>query len=236
MSRPTEAAPAIIYKDGSDVYVDGEVFTPGGAALTKATGADINTGTDDAKYVTPKAITDSALPTTAVIYSATVTLTDAQIKALPSTFPEIVAAPGANKVIKFESGFVSVDCQAGAYTNVDVAAAQLSFYISDQVSALCANSAAYGLAGNLLTDDSDVVYAVFTTQARVAGTVASGDGSPGTVVASSVHSGRVRSLTDAIDTPLIFGMENASAGDLTGGHADNVMIVRVNYTIIDLAL
>ncbi len=37
-----------------------EVPSSGGASLSKATGAEVNTGTDDAKYVTAKAIEDSS--------------------------------------------------------------------------------------------------------------------------------------------------------------------------------
>lgn len=55
----------------------------------------------------------------APIQQASVTLTDAQIKGLQTTPQEIVAAPGAGKVIVPISAFFVCDTAAGAYGGID---------------------------------------------------------------------------------------------------------------------
>lgn len=61
MARPAEAAPAVIYKEGGDIILDGDVFNPIEDVSQKCTGAEINTGTDDAKFATSKALKDADL-------------------------------------------------------------------------------------------------------------------------------------------------------------------------------
>lgn len=74
----------------------------------------------------PTSITGSS------IFQATITLNNAQIKALPSTPVEILPAPGEGKVI-LPIGMVFVlDCSAGAYDNVANASPQLFSGASSQ--------------------------------------------------------------------------------------------------------
>lgn len=154
-------------------------------------------------------------------------LTDAEIKALPNVFPEIVAAPGAGKMIKFDSGVVIVDCQAGPYDNIDDGC-DIAFFVSDQVSALLANSASFTLVTNLLTDDSGVNYTVLSPQARLYGTVS------GTDLSGTLQAGRVRSASDATNQPLLFGADNGILGNFTMGNAANSMKITAFYYIIDV--
>jgi hypothetical protein len=72
----------------------------GGSSLTKATGAEINTGTDDAKYITAKAITDSNVAF----------LSDIPAGATPGTFtPALVSSGG---------GAPTYNQRAGSYMTI----------------------------------------------------------------------------------------------------------------------
>lgn len=63
-TNPAASSNKLYFKSDGQLYrLDsaGVESLVGGTTLSKATGAEVNTGTDDAKYVTPKAIADSTI-------------------------------------------------------------------------------------------------------------------------------------------------------------------------------
>lgn len=81
-------------------------------ATTKASGSDINTGTDDAKFVTAKAIADSTISkatkasgaeiitgTDDAKFATAKALADARVVLLPETLPEVSAEPTEQGIV-----------------------------------------------------------------------------------------------------------------------------------------
>src|SRR5687768_2578118 len=86
----------------------------GGGAGPAAAG-DL-TGTTLAANIVDSSITSVGAGHT-LVKVASVTLTNAQIKALPTTAVQVIAAPGAGKLIYPVSAFVILDTTAGVYTD-----------------------------------------------------------------------------------------------------------------------
>lgn len=193
MSRPTEAAPALIYKEGEDIILDGEEFA-------------------------------SQLPGSPV----TKILTNAEFKALPTTPYVIVpATSGAlgydgdpNELFFPTFAYGILDTRAGAYTNVD-----------DEAYLILALSSDWSM---------DVSYKTklkpgdHVTNARISRlpfalpgiVLASASGDAGFVDEYAIPA----AITDNLeDNALVIAGSNASAGDFTGGHADNTFTLVVHY-------
>jgi hypothetical protein len=154
------------------------------------------------------------------IRSTTVTLTDAQVKALPTTPVEIVPAPGSGRAILYVSGIILNDTSANEYTNIDAAA-----FIRCAIDNASASVVVNGNALQLLLDDDDPHYA-FLPAADGVDAVSADVG----VVASDAYG-----FTDDIDNiPLSLLAGNGAAGDWTGGDAANWMRVTVFYAVVDV--
>lgn len=149
---------------------------------------------------------------------ATVELTDAQIKTLPTAPVQIVAAPGSGKMIIPLYGITRFAWTAD-YTNI-AAAAFMGFNTSLLLTAdQTANS---GVSGVLAPGASDM--AVFPPIHYA-------------VDATPFHQGAgfgLGTFADYDNLALNFYAFNDAGGNFTGGNAANALAVTVCYIVIDL--
>lgn len=155
------------------------------------------------------------------VQTATVTLTDAEIKTLPTTPVEIVPAQGTDTMISFLKGIVVIDNTAGAYTNVHTESATrgtglfnlgeppIAFQESARVDAAWA-----------LVDGSEIVVAEAPMESHP---LPSGDLSGNSDYTSSVE-----------NQPLVFKWQNGALGDFTGGNAANTLTVTLVYHVLTI--
>jgi hypothetical protein len=148
---------------------------------------------------------------TQVPQSVTVTLTDAQIKALPTSAVEVIPAPGAGKYIVVLNTFVALNTSAGAYGNLSGATCKLFLN--------------YSVAEDPITQPADENSDLFFGTAAVSYTPLA------TIGSNNAWSFIMNNLVnDAVE----LGLDNAGAGALTGGNAANTMTVTVVYIVIDV--
>jgi hypothetical protein len=151
---------------------------------------------------------DADLTSVVTIRQATAVLTDAQVKALPTTPVELVAAPGPGSVLSQIGAIGILDSTAGAYTN---------------------------LVGRIEVGNDDG--AAFTTGWNASGFLNDGvqiRSSNGPFGAFVDGAGLYQvSLADVEDTNLALHAVGAS-GAFTGGHAANTLRLTVWYAIVNL--
>ena len=146
--------------------------------------------------------------------SATVTLTDAQIKALPTTPIQILPTPAAGKIYLVISAVFYVDTRNGAYSNINsdffCALVTDDWYdnVSHQLQARMFNRTTRSLA--------------FSNYAELASPSSHGQVAFG------------EDYEDSYDQPINLYCDNLSDGDFTDGDASNSMKVTVHY--IELTL
>jgi hypothetical protein len=161
-----------------------------------------------------------------VVQVSTVTLTNDQIKGLPTTAVELVPAPGAGKVIVAPSAVIfgamlvhTFPDMGSGYTNVDPQIS-VSFVLSlDPGWALDTEYRPDGSHLNLNLDPTqwdDLQIVSFITPYNVTSPV-------DTVGRSHIE-----------DKPLTLRFFNASLGDLTGGDPANTLAVTTYYAVADL--
>jgi len=162
-------------------------------------------------------------PQRARVHQKTVTLTDAQIRSLGNgTAIEIVAAPGANKVIRLLDAGGVLDATAGAYSGFDTGSGLV--FLLDALAAIYASSV---LPVGPLDGAAAVVPLLWSA-------VISGDSD---MVGEGDYAGLVISKLPS-STPVNKALELSDwwgGGTYTGGHESNSLIVSVAYLIWDVS-
>lgn len=153
----------------------------------------------------------------AAVRRASVSLTDAQVKALPTTAQTIIAAPGGSLVIVPTFGLAFLDWTAD-YTGI-VAGALVTLLPTGGVGFSDALSeAAGGGVSSLLAVGQDAI-ATFTPQQVETATITRASGGYDPVTAG----GALRLWA------------SNGGGNFTGGNAANVLRVAVDYLLFDTA-
>lgn len=153
----------------------------------------------------------------------TVTLTDAQIKALPTTGIQIVAAPGANKMIDATHYYVHSSI-VDPYTNID-AEADLVFYYESGffIHAGIPNDSAESLTHLSDTLGLSLLVRVWRSES-FAGAEPAYENLPNPVDDSSRN-----------NKPITLQADNQGDGNFTDGNAANTLRVTALYTVLNLS-
>lgn len=158
-----------------------------------------------------------------ILRRATVTLTDAQIKALPTTGVQVIAAPPAGYWNHVVSASFHADVSAGAYTNIDTTYSALSLVTA---------------AGNWLVsgivNDSVTVPALTRMTSFLGGTLNSIIFT--TSYLESFNNGWVLPAAEALvsdfnASAVRVAVDNNGAGNFTGGNAANTLKITAYYIV-----
>lgn len=163
-----------------------------------------------------------------IVKTKTRILTNAEIKALPTTPIEIIPAPGAGKIL-FQMRLIALSKIVQSYTNIgDTSYIWASCDPGEADAIYLPNEAAFdNLVNSLLTGDG--TRTIWNPVDPYANKVSDNYGLTGGVVLDSVDLVENKSFQ-------IF-MENSGShtGNLTGGNAANGLQVTVFYSVIDVA-
>lgn len=147
-------------------------------------------------------------------------LTDAQIKALPSTPFVVAPAPGVGLAIMFHHGYLLADTTGGAYGGFGTNAyLHLSIAGNPVASLIAEDIGAFGQLTNFLGALSPRVAVLGPTIAMPS-------------LESYNLAGLLTSAATIEDQPLRLHFQSDEGTALTGGHASNSLSVRVFYSLV----
>jgi hypothetical protein len=152
------------------------------------------------------------------VLSATITLTDAQIKALPTTPFQLVAAPGAGKMILPQSAILILDWTAD-YASID-AACYMQIQTPDETLVLSFSENTGDGGPNAIFAAGGDAIGVFGIRQQVVSSFT-----------RMLSGGLAQSSFNNQPLQLLIGNNGVN---LTGGNAANTLKVTVYYVVVDL--
>lgn len=197
---------------------DGQVLRRSGTAL--AFGA-VNLASANA---ITGALPLANLPTTlAQIIALQTTLTDAQIKALPTTPITLIAAPASGFRIKVLSASFRFNVSGGAYTNINATYSAIALYYLGQFG--------FWLTSGIVDDSGASVNKLTTVM--TGGAIRVCDCGPYTDNFGSGWNIPPTTLTtDSEAKAVAIAADNNGSGDYTGGNASNSLRIDLIYQVI----
>jgi hypothetical protein len=175
----------------------------------------------DQEAATKKYVDDNA---GGAVQTATVALTDAQIKALPTTARTVVAGPAAGQMHVIVGALFQVDTTVAAYTNIDAAAATLFLTVASGAQSKRQVQIENTPNSTELTD----LLAGFSKAWIYAGAWSA------MLVADAHVFGSNNDGYDWEAAPITVKATNGASGNFTGGNAANTMTVTVLYVTISI--
>jgi len=165
-----------------------------------------------------------------ILRQAVASLTNAQIKALPTTPVTIIAAPGANKLLVPHVALAHMKW-VGNYTNIN-ATSSISIDTAGNFLTSLAEDTLGGVTALLAGGGPDGSWVPFVIQQIAQAKVTTAT----PAVNPHFHHGVADSGSydaDIVNVPLTISMENVGDGPLTGGNASNVLQISVAYYVLN---